>query len=777
MRGKKKRGIAALSAALLPVALLITMLPAALLTGCGKGNGKQDVSSTEGGGPQQVADAGTGDGGGGGAKGRYIESDLVLPEVTEKIYGMGKLDDGSVIVAASTGRTALVFQSTDMGETWTTRCEVDGFGNSWVQGAAVAPDGTVAVAGYFMDIDEMEKNMLVLIAPDGTKTSTPLILPSTDSELASGNLAEQLAYDASGNLFLMDLNYDILKVDTGTGICTKAIDWSGSRPSYFGIAGQTLLLMTDDGMPRFSTADGSSLPDAAALDDIVRTDYSIVQKASDSLPMVVTSGMEEGSIVYANHNGIFYYKEGGSISEQLVNSELSSLGVTGSYYSIVMLDEENILVQFVNAMEEFQICRYRYDKDIPAVPEKELNIYALEESQALRQAVSLYQKEHQDVYVRLTVGMTGKDGVSAEDAISTLNTEILAGNVPDVLILDGLPVESYVEKGILADLTGLLDQIDQSDGLRSNIREAYQKDGGCYAFPASFFLVLVNGPEDAVNAAATLEGFADYGQKLREEKPDQAILKENNPEQLLWDLMQMDSANWFEADGALKEEALENFLIQAKRLYDLDGYPDDAAGIHQYSGMPVGTARTDGLLIGTEEITYGTAVDMIDFVGQFATCEESGSTCGLYGDGSVFVPYLMTGVSSSTKVKEDAEAFYKTLFGTECSGLDGHGFPVNLAAWEAMKAHAAETYGPDSMISIGFSTPDGTSAGYMMNTMTEENIARVEAMAEQAKTPANTDAVIQNLVIEQGLRYVKGDSSSEEAMAALRQKISLYLAE
>ena len=93
MRGKKKRGIAALSAALLPVALLITMLPAALLTGCGKGNGKQDVSSTEGGGPQQVADAGTGDGGGGGAKGRYIESDLVLPEVTEKIYVMGKIDD------------------------------------------------------------------------------------------------------------------------------------------------------------------------------------------------------------------------------------------------------------------------------------------------------------------------------------------------------------------------------------------------------------------------------------------------------------------------------------------------------------------------------------------------------------------------------------------------------------------------------------------------------------------------------------------------------------
>ena len=46
------------------------------------------------------------------------------------------------------------------------------------------------------------------------------------------------------------------------------------------------------------------------------------------------------------------------------------------------------------------------------------------------------------VYVRYEVGMDGEDGVTKEDAIRKLNTRILAGDGPDVIILDGLPVDS-----------------------------------------------------------------------------------------------------------------------------------------------------------------------------------------------------------------------------------------------------------------------------------------------------------------------------------------------
>ena len=50
-------------------------------------------------------------------------------------------------------------------------------------------------------------------------------------------------------------------------------------------------------------------------------------------------------------------------------------------------------------------------------------------------------------------------------------------------------------------------------------------------------------------------------------------------------------------------------------------------------------------------------------------------------------------------------------------------------------------------------------------------------MLQQVKIPADTDAVIRDLVIDQGVRYLKGESSLDGAVTDLCQKINLYLAE
>lgn len=46
-----------------------------------------------------------------------------------------------------------------------------------------------------------------------------------------------------------------------------------------------------------------------------------------------------------------------------------------------------------------------------------------------------------------------------EDVIRALNTELLNGKGADVLILDGLPMETYKNKGILADLSSLFEKV------------------------------------------------------------------------------------------------------------------------------------------------------------------------------------------------------------------------------------------------------------------------------------------------------------------------------
>ena len=66
--------------------------------------------------------------------------------------------------------------------------------------------------------------------------------------------------------------------------------------------------------------------------------------------------------------------------------------------------------------------------------------------------------------------MSGDDGVTRTDALKTLNTEIMAGKGPDILILDGISAQTYVEQGMLEDLSGIF----KDAGLLTNVNCIYK---------------------------------------------------------------------------------------------------------------------------------------------------------------------------------------------------------------------------------------------------------------------------------------------------------------
>ncbi len=83
--------------------------------------------------------------------------------------------------------------------------------------------------------------------------------------------------------------------------------------------------------------------------------------------------------------------------------------------------------------------------------------------------------------------------LSDEDIIKNLNTRLLAGEAPDVLFLDGLPIRSLMEKGVLASLDGVVSM----DGYYENILTAYSLDGRPYAYPSVFRVpVFVSGSSE-----------------------------------------------------------------------------------------------------------------------------------------------------------------------------------------------------------------------------------------------------------------------------------------
>mgnify|MGYP001122931723 FL=1 len=161
------------------------------------------------------------------------------------------------------------------------------------------------------------------------------------------------------------------------------------------------------------------------------------------------------------------------------------------------------------------LYRYTYDPNVPTVPDKQLKIYSLMESNAVRQAVSMFQKAHQDVYIRYEIGMSGDDGVTREDAVRNLNTKIMSGEGPDILMLGGLPRASYEEKGILADLSGITEEMSGDAALFPNIIEACRKDGKIYALPVRIQLLLMAGEPEDVGKVKDMDSLAKLAEELR----------------------------------------------------------------------------------------------------------------------------------------------------------------------------------------------------------------------------------------------------------------------
>ena len=82
-----------------------------------------------------------------------------------------------------------------------------------------------------------------------------------------------------------------------------------------------------------------------------------------------------------------------------------------------------------------------------------------------------------------------------------LITEIGSGAVPDIMLTDGLPIETFGAKGLLADLWPFIDA-DEELGGRAGVVEpvfnALSQDGKLYEISSSFYITTIAGPASIV---------------------------------------------------------------------------------------------------------------------------------------------------------------------------------------------------------------------------------------------------------------------------------------
>jgi hypothetical protein len=119
-------------------------------------------------------------------------------------------------------------------------------------------------------------------------------------------------------------------------------------------------------------------------------------------------------------------------------------------------DSETLLKVFIINHEYYvlygesgvRLMKYTKGDKQTSAAHKKLNIYSLEDNESVRIAITEFQLKHPEINVVFEVGETSKGAATVADSIRALNAKILAGDGPDILVLDGLPEDSYIRKGI-----------------------------------------------------------------------------------------------------------------------------------------------------------------------------------------------------------------------------------------------------------------------------------------------------------------------------------------
>lgn len=481
--------------------------------------------------------------------------------------------------------------------------------------------------------------------------------------------------------------------------------------------------------------------------------------------------------------------------EQIVDGGLSMLS-NPNYYTIDMMQLEGDA--FLGLYTGNKLIRFTYDPDVPSVPEQVVKLYSLQENANIRQAISRYQVQHPDVFVSYEVGMGSGDSVTREDAIKKLNTQIMAGEGPDLLVMDDLPFDSYVEKGMLADLTDYLAQYSAEEPLFDNVIEALKKDGKAYVAPATIGIPQIAAAAEGMENVKDLSDLADVMEQLRQAHPGESIMGIGDASTILKRLAATSAPKWIAADGSIDRAVLQEYLEQCKRIYDIQMDSLDQEMVATYQERMGRLAEYYG--VGMEQIDWEAYLDLMSYLGK----EQHmmiGWMCAQYGyleleslskneaskDAKVipmqgqctkvFKPATMLAVSAASGQIDAAKDFMSTFLSAEVQS-EYDGLPLNRNAFDIQFTPKEDIMGAEGEYTSLYTTDaDGNGIGYTMYWPSDETIAAFKQELSELTTAYVPDQMLEGAVFKQGTGYMQGEQTIEQALDEIERAVAIYMAE
>ena len=374
--------------------------------------------------------------------------------------------------------------------------------------------------------------------------------------------------------------------------------------------------------------------------------------------------------------------------------------------------------------------------------------------------------------------------------LTKLNTEIISGNVPDIIANEtGLPLAQYASKGLLEDLWPYIDADPEysRDKLMAQPLNAAQTDGKLYRLPLDFGVTTAVGLGKVVGEYTTWT-LADVNDALSK-LPEGATVfnKYYTQAEMLQYCVAMNAEsfmNWQDGTCSFDSDefrALLEFVKPFPTDYDWQSDSDDYES--DYTRLKNGKQLLyPTSLSGFSDLYYTFAAlnNDIRFVG---FPREDGSS------GNAFNASCTLSISTTCKDKSGAWAFIRSTLSDDYQ-KDLWNYPIVKSAFEAKAQEAMtqeyETDADGNQILDDDGNPIPISNGGMsygdepmieLYAVTQEQYDAVMALIDSTTSFVDYDQNVLSIISDEAAGYFAGSKTVEEASKLIQSRVGLYMQE
>ncbi len=482
----------------------------------------------------------------------------------------------------------------------------------------------------------------------------------------------------------------------------------------------------------------------------------------------------EGGILVSSGNSLYRYDLEAKTCEPILNWLNSDVN-PDQLRAFAQLEDGRIFVLTSDYMQEEPTLEAVYLTKTPAseVKQKTILTYATLYLGYDERSEIIHFNKTSDTW-RIEVKEYGAIDYGNEeykDGLAQLNSDIVSGNPPDLINLNGLNVDNYIAKGILADLYPLMEQ-DASlrkEDFVTNALRIYERDGKLYGLCPSFMVRTLAGKAEDVGGR---DGWtlAELQSLLASKPAGTELIEYASREGILSILVSMGLDSYVDWTAGSCSFDSEDFLS----LLEFAGRFPSQDTLNYNDAEETYAKLKEGKLLLQENVVSS----VMDYLYQDAMFDGKMACVGFPtadgSAGSYLTGRQAVGIAEKSANKEGAWMFLSMLLGEEYQDtFDMDGLALRTSSLEKQYAKAMEK-DENSMGAVMISGGDFT---YEVKAATQEQIDALRRLVDTARPGKNTDTEILNIIIEEAGPYFAGQKTAQEAADIIQSRVQIYISE